>query len=282
MKQISTELTQHIAGEVTTVATCWKLTRKDSTQMGFTDHDEDITVSSLLYKSATGFTPTAVSSSSGLNVDNIDIEGVLSSTAISKDDILAGIYDYAEVEIFQVNYKAPDDGKITLRTGSIGEITIKDGQFIAEIRGLTQQLNQNITKIYSRNCRAELGDSKCGVNMTSRMHSGSVTEVTSRRIFTDSSRTEDAGTFNFGVITFTSGANNGLSMEVKRQTAAGEITLMLPMPYDINASDTYSIKEGCDKRISTCSSKFSNAINFRGEPHVPGMDKILQTSSTRS
>ncbi|MEQ1790313.1 MAG: DUF2163 domain-containing protein, partial [Rickettsiales bacterium] len=60
MKNISTALATHIAGEVTTLATCWKLTRRDNVVFGFTDHDADILVSSVIYKAASGFTPSAV------------------------------------------------------------------------------------------------------------------------------------------------------------------------------------------------------------------------------
>ena len=66
MKQISTQLAAHLAGEVTTLATCWKLTRRDTTIFGFTDHDQDIVYSGITYKAATGFTPTAIQNSGSL------------------------------------------------------------------------------------------------------------------------------------------------------------------------------------------------------------------------
>ena len=103
MKSLTTAMQLHLAGEVTTLATCWKLTRRDGAVMGFTDHDQSITVGEVTYQAESGFTPSAVHSSSALNVDNLDVEGMLDNAAISEADVLAGRYDYAEISIFRVN-----------------------------------------------------------------------------------------------------------------------------------------------------------------------------------
>lgn len=286
MKSISAGLAAHIAGEVTTLATCWKLTRTDSVVQGFTDHDRDIIFSGVTYKAATGFTPTAISTSAALNVDNLDVEGALDSTAIGDADILAGKYDFAEIEIFLLNYADLTQGALKLRRGWLGEVSLKNHQFTAEVRGLTQRLSQTIGELYSPSCRARLGDARCKVNLASHTVTGSATSVVDRQQFTDSARTEASGLFNFGKITFTGGANNGLSMEVKEYSykpgAGGTFILALPMPYVISASNGYSVHKGCDKTLSVCKSRFGNVVNFRGEPHVPGLDRSLETAGTRS
>lgn len=281
MKPISLSMKTHLSQEVTTLATCWKLTRRDGTVMGFTDHDRDITVGVVTYLAASGFTPTAVASASVLGVDNLDVEGMLSSGAIEDADLMAGLYDHAEISVFQVNYMDVSMGTLPLRTGWLGEVQMHGGRFVAEVRGLTQRLSQRIGIFYSPSCRAEFGDARCGVNLAGLTETGTITGVTSRAILQDSARAEQAGTFSFGTLTFTSGANAGLSMEVKI-FEPGEFTLFLPFPYDVEAGDAYSVTQGCDKTFETCSQRFSNAVNFRGEPHVPGTDRILETASTRS
>lgn len=86
----------------------------------------------------------------------------------------------------------------------------------------------------------------------------------------------DAGYFGAGKITMTSGASNGLSMEVKVYSP-GLITLQLQLPRTVTAGDTYSLVAGCGKRfIEDCVTRWANGINFGGEPHVPGMDKMFQ------
>ena len=34
--------------------------------------------------------------------------------------------------------------------------------------------------------------------------------------------------------------------------------------------------EGCDKSLATCAARFANALNFRGEPYLPGMDLLTR------
>ena len=281
MKTIPSALLAHLGSEVTTLATCWKLTRRDGTVFGFTDHDQPIAVSGVIYAASTGFTPTAIASSSALNVDNLDVEGMLDAGAITETDLLAGIYDYAAIEIFEVNYIAPDSGTLPLKSGWLGEVTCHEGRFVAEVRGLTQRLSQRVGELYSPACRAALGDSRCKVDMTSRTVTGTLTAVTSQSIVKDSARTEESGRYNFGTLSFSSGPNRGISMEVRNFTS-GVFTLVLPLPFLPVAGDLYRITEGCDKTFRTCSTRFGNAINFRGEPHVPGMDRMLETAATRS
>jgi uncharacterized phage protein (TIGR02218 family) len=285
MKQISTALETHISGEVTTLATCWKLKRQDNTIFGFTNLDRDIVFESVTYKANTGFTPSAIVNTSSLAVDNLDVEGMLSSGSITEIDILAGRYDFAEIEIFQVNYNDLTQGSLKLRRGWLGEVSLHKQQFVAEIRGLTQRLSQTIGELFSPSCRATLGDNRCKVNMSLHTVTGNITAATNSQIFQDSSRTELSDIFTFGTISFTSGANNGLSMEVKeylRISSIGRFQLVLPMPYTITVGDTYSLTKGCDKTIKTCFARYNNVTNFRGEPSVPGLDRMLETAGTRS
>ena len=281
MKTLPSTLSTHLQLDVTTLATCWKLTRRDGAVMGFTDHDRDLIVSGQSYVAATGFTPTAIAGSAGLAVDNLDVEGMLDSAAISEEDIHAGKYDHAEIEVFMVNYAAPADGILPLRTGWLGEVRYTSGKFVAEVRGLTQRLQQRVGELYSPGCRADFGDSRCKINLASVTTTGTLTGATSRTVLLDSARTENSGVFSFGRITFTSGANDGISMEIKQYTK-GKMVLALPLPYQPQAGDTYTITQGCDKNFATCKIRYSNAVNFRGEPHVPGLDRILETASTRS
>ena len=281
MKNISEELQGHLAGEVTMLATCWKLTRRGGFVLGFTDLDRDILFEGVNYIAASGFTASAVQSTTGMAVDNLDVEGMLTSEFISEDDLRAGLYDFAEVEVFMLNYSDITHGKLPLRTGWMGEVTYGSGHFTAEIRGLSQRLAQKIGSSYSPSCRASFGDAECGKVLDDYKASAIIVAVESRQKFTAAALTDEIGYYNYGVVKFTSGLNNGLAMEVK-EYRNGTLTLALPMAYDIAFSDTIEIWAGCDKSFATCCNKFSNASNFRGEPHIPGMDRILETAGTRS
>jgi len=286
MKQVSAGLCAHLAGEVTTLATCWKLKRRDDSVLGFTDHDVDIVFEGVSYQAQTGFTPAAIENSSSLSADNLDVEGMLSAGAITESDIMAGKYDFAEIEIFQVNYVDVSQGCLKLRRGWLGEVSLHRQQFVAEVRGLTQLLSQTIGELYSPSCRATLGDTRCKVDLAAHIVTGTLSNAGSSQEFTDVARTENSGRFDFGVVTFTSGANSGLSMEIKEHlkmvTEGGKFVLALPMPYPLLVGDAYSMSSGCDKTIATCHGRYANAVNFRGEPYVPGLDRMMETAGTRT
>ncbi len=274
MKSSTTQLTAHLAGETTTLATCWKVTRRDGEVFGFTDHDFDLTVDGQLYEARTGYTRSAVHTIANLAVDNLDIESALDSETLNAADLRAGVWDGAEVEIFLVNWSALSQGKIILKRGTIGQVDLKDTVFKAELRGLTQALSQQIVELYTPDCRADLGDSRCKVDLAVLTVVGRVTAATDRYGFTDASRTEAEGYWDGGLVTWTGGANVGRKMEVQT-FASGAFSLFLPMPGEIAIGDTYSLHPGCDKSFDSCRDRYANALNFRGEPHVPGSDKVL-------
>ncbi len=281
MQVLSEAMTAHLAQEVTTLATCWRIERKDAQVLRFTDHDADVLVAGEMYRSSSGISPSAISSQLGLAVDNLELEGMLSEAGIAEADVLSGLFDHASVRIFMVDYTAPDAGELPLKTGWLGEVRIKGGSFVAEIRGISSLLQQSIGQVYTSQCRAKLGDARCGVELSAVTVNGTVTEVEAAHAFRDAARGESKNYFAYGLVRFTSGANAGLSMEV-RAFSGGLFGLFLPMPHAMAEGDAYEAVAGCDKAFETCAGRFGNAVNFRGEPHVPGTDKMLETSATRS
>lgn len=85
----------------------------------------------------------------------------------------------------------------------------------------------------------------------------------------------DSGYFDFGILRMDSGLNAGLSMEI-RSYVPGQFTLELPFPSVVNIGDAYTAKAGCDTSFATCKNRFNNVVHFRGEPDLPGLDKIVQ------
>jgi uncharacterized phage protein (TIGR02218 family) len=185
------------------------------------------------------------------------------------------------VELFLVNYMAPAGGTLVLRTGWLGEVTLKGEQFVAEVRGLTQSLQQTVGEIYSATCRADLGDARCKVDLEDFTVTGAMTAVNGLYGFTDVSRMEDDSYFANGTVMFTSGPNDGLTVLVKEYVDK-QFYFALPLRVSPGIGDTYSAVAGCDKTHRTCVARFDNIVNFRGEPFVPGTDKLLETSTTRS
>lgn len=171
MKSASAGLISHLALNATTLATCWKVERRDGTLLGFTDHDQDIVFDagdgdgSLTYKAATGYTRTAIANTADLSVDNLEVESFLDSAAISDADLRAGRYDFAEVRIFVVNWADLAQGAIWLRRGTLGEVTTRDEIYTAELMGLTQRLSQVVGRTYTPECAVDLGSPGCGIEL---------------------------------------------------------------------------------------------------------------------
>jgi len=276
MKPVPVGLAAHYAGGTTTLARCWKITRTDGVVFGFTSADADLRIDGVLYEAASGgFTPSAIDGTADLSVDGLDARGFIDSATITEPDLRAGLWDSAFVEIFEVNYRNPGAGVLTLRTGWLGQVKTTAADFVAELRGLTQKLQQTVGRSVAAGCDADLGDVRCKVSLAAWTVAGAITAVASPARFTDSSRTEDADHFGGGRLAWLTGANAGLHVEVKA-FETGAFDLALPTPYPMAVGDTYSVYAGCRKRFTEdCVGKFANAVNFRGHPHVPGVDKTV-------
>ncbi len=280
MKTISPDLQAHLDGGATTLCNCWRLTRADGLVMGFTDHDRDLVFDGVTYEAAAGFTASALESSSGLAVDNLDILGALVSERLSESDLSAGLFDDAEIEIRRVNWNAPEQ-RVLLRKGNLGEVSRGAAGFTAELRGLAHRLNQPTGRLYQYACGADLGDRACGLDLDDAglKGAGTVVAAEDNRILTASGLDAYAeGWFERGRLRFTSGANAGAAIEVKLHAAtpAGvAIELWQACARSVEAGDAFEVTAGCDKQLGTCRAKFANALNFRGFPHMPGNDFVI-------
>ena len=277
MKKLTPELARHIASGVTTLCHCWKVTPQTQSAQGFTDHDRDIAFDGLTYKASSGFTASAMESALGLKADNLEVEGALSSAALDSSKIAAGVYDYAAVEIWRVNWMRPLE-RVLLRKGNLGEIRRTQNGFTAELRGLAHRLNAPTGRLYQNLCDADLGDVRCRVSLQDARFKREATVESPQSTGSFQSRALASFAKDFftgGKVQFLSGDNLGFSSEVRhhiKHAAHAEIILWQGAPSLLKAGDRFSITAGCDKRFATCRSKFNNGINFQGFPHMPGND----------
>lgn len=270
MKNLSPALRAHYAQGTTTLTTCWRATLSNGTVVAATALDHDLVLEGVTYRSTASFNASNVDSSAELNPDNLEVAGFLASPAITDADIHSGLWDYAAVEIFEVNYQDLAAGKNILRVGTLGEVKGGRSTFTAELRGLLQAYTRTIVRLTTKECTADLGDARCQKDLAALTVAGSVESVADNRVLADAARTEAADWFSGGKLSFTSGANAGLAMEVKR-SAPGTLELQQAMVFPIAAGDIYQVSAGCLKRFTEdCLGKHNNGVNFRGFPHLPG------------
>lgn len=280
MRQLPDGMQAHLDGGATTLCRCWRLTRNDGAVFGFTDHDRDLAFDATSFEAASGFAAGEMVSSLGLGVDNLDVAGALSSAHLDEDALAAGLFDAARVEIFVVNWADPAQ-RLRVRAGHLGEVSRTDTAFSAEIRGLAHALNQPQGRLFQYGCDADLGDARCAVDLDDPAYrgAGTVASVYDRASFAaDGLDGFAAGWFARGTVTWTSGGNAGLAMEIRSHRLSGALVtldLWQPMARAIAAGDGFVACAGCDKQFATCREKFANGLNFRGFPHMPGNDFVI-------
>lgn len=277
MKTFPSALTAHYAAQERTEATALRITRADAVVFAITTHDVPVTIDSVYYESAPGLDVTSIEQTAGTGVDNLELSVFGDDSVFTAPEALGGAWRNAAFEIFRYNWSSPGDGKNTLVAGTVGEVTLRNGAIVSELRGLQQYLQQPVGNVSTKTCRTRLGSAACGVNLAGYTFSATLTGVTSRQVFTATALGQATNYFTEGLLTWTSGANSGLSQKVKAFAAGGVITLSLPMLSPVLAGDGFDIVAGCTKRIDEdCAAKFGNVLNFQGEPHRPTLDDLVK------
>lgn len=285
MKSLSPAFQAHLDTGTTTLSWCWRITRADGAQLGFTDHDRMLTFDGTEFEPESGFAASEIRSTGDLAVDAQDAEGVLSSDRITETDIRDGLWDNATVELWRVNWAAPNQ-RVMMRRGAIGQIRRGRLAFVTEMRSLSHLLGQSVGRTFQATCDAALGDARCGVDLADPAHHGTgvVATILRDRAFTASDLGSfDSGWFGFGTLEWSSGANAERRAEVTGHGKSGDavsISLLEAPVRPIAEGDAFIIRAGCDKRLETCAAKFTNAASFRGFPHIPGQDTILRYATS--
>jgi uncharacterized phage protein (TIGR02218 family) len=280
MKTLAAPLATLAAQTVTTWAWALRVTRQDTTVYGFTSHDVDATIDSVLYKARPGLAVMSLRLSSGLSVDSMDLSTLDDGTTFTKLDVLGGRWRNARFLLFKYNWASPADGIDPMTAGTFGEVTLQRNTVRAELRGLQQFLQHAVGAATSKTCRYRLGvnngfDSRCPVVLASFTVTGTVTGVTNNQVFTDSALAQATGWFDEGLLTWDDGPNVGFTSRVKLFAAGGLITLGLPMLATVANGHNFTLSAGCRKRlIEDCKTKFNALLDFGGEPHAPTVDDL--------
>lgn len=271
-------MTAFLDAPLGTIAFCWRLERRDGICLGFTTHDRDLQRAGLRYRSAPGMLPSAIARSAGFDPDMVDVEGALTSDAVTADDLAAGRWDGAEVAIFMIDWTDPEGDKLPLARGTLGDVTSTGLGFTAELNGPTAALDRPVVEQTSPECRARLGDGRCRVDMASRTRIVGIAAVPEEGVVDVTAAASAPNAYAYGTLRWIAGANSGLVSLIRASTGV-RLTLREPPPFAIQEGDLVEISEGCDQAFESCRGRFGNAENFRGEPHLPGLDLLTRYGS---
>lgn len=259
-------------GELTSMALCWLLERADGAGIALTSHDQVLIRDGVRFDPTPGMAPASIARRLGLEPDESEVSGALSSDALDEQDLALGRWDTATVQLTALDWAAEGDDPIALLGGEIGSVAIDGDGFTADLHGAAASLDDPVCPATSAECRASFGDKKCRVDLAGRTLRAVVINAA------DGALTLDRGVddrFVFGRLRFMSGENCGISTVVL--AAGGTSVQVRDLPRaPVEAGCRVELREGCDKLFQTCITRFDNAANFRGEPHLPGNDLLTR------
>ncbi len=159
-------------------------------------------------------------------------------------------------------------GSVVLFTGRIGAVnSIERTSAQITVNSDLILLDLNMPRnVYSPSCQHVLYDSGCGLVKNAFGHAGTVGAGSTKTLIKWSGASSN---FAQGTILFSSGINNGVSVNIKSAVAGVSLGLSYAL---LNASapgDSFTAFWGCDHTKATCEDKFNNLANFRGFPYIP-------------
>jgi len=265
--------------ELETAATFWRVIRRDAVTLGFTAHDRDLWFDGVLHRAAPGMVPSAIRRSADFEPDSAEVEGALSHDSIAAGDLARGRFDGARVLIGVVDWETCE--REVLYRGTIGTVTEQAGTFSAALQSRKIELQRDPVPRTSPSCRAAFCGPGCTLSAARFSHDGTLTAFSLADNAATVTAAVPASQLEGGTLRWLDGPYAGLTMGIAGINGAA---LVLDMPLDQApaAGSRVLLREGCDRRLETCANRFANALNFQGEPHLPGNDLVTRYPSPAS
>lgn len=285
---VSAELAAFAAsGLEARAADLYTFTLATGTVLRWTNSDRAWTWGGQTYALGPGIRRTRIAWRMGLEVSECDVTitptdadlvgGVPLARAVTRGD-----FARAGVRLDRAYINPATNAIVGVRawyfSGRIGPIRAHERAFVATVRSPHAWLDQPVPRnVIQPECLNTLFDSVCGLNAAAHRVTGSVTGgVTAARNGFNTGLGQASGHFLHGRFRWLTGANAGRSAQVREHTQAnGSLWFAVGWPEAVVAGDTFEIWPGCDKRLTTCGTKFANAHRHRGFPSVPAAETTL-------
>jgi uncharacterized phage protein (TIGR02218 family) len=262
--------------ELETTATFWRVLRRDGVTLGFTGHDRDLWLDGVLHRAAPGMLPSAVRRTADLGADSVEVEGALTHDAISSADLAAGLFDGARVQLGIADWQTGE--LAVLYSGEIGGIGEEAAGFSAELLSAKSQLEIDPVPRSSPTCRARFCGPGCTLSAARFTHELRVATVDLAGNAVAFADGPGAERFRDGSLRWIDGPQAGQANAVV--DVQGEfVVLEQALDPALQTGTLARLREGCDHTIATCAARFTNAINFQGEPFLPGNDLLTRYPS---
>jgi uncharacterized phage protein (TIGR02218 family) len=269
------------------MADLYTFTLVDTTVLRYTSADIDITTGGNTFShNGPIISRSRTRVALGTAVDQLDLNITATAETLLSglpwlQAITNGALDGAEVKLERAFAASPEDaiagniaGTVNLFEGRVSETTTDSLTSKVIVRSWLELLNTPLPhNLYQPPCGNSLYDTGCGVSRAAYAAFGAVASGSTRQSI-NCGLGNPAGYFDIGEIVMTSGQNLGVIRTV-RSYAPGVVALAYPLPKPVSVGDTFTIYPGCDKRLTTCDTKFGNKPRFRGTPFVPVPETAL-------
>lgn len=273
MKALPVALAAHYASGSTTLAHALRIERKDGQVFAFTSADTDAVIGGVRYLAGPGLGISSLAATAGFAVDNLELTVFPDALVLTRESFIAKLWHGARFELLVYNWADLSMGIDVIKRGMVGETKLGDVAVSVELRSQRQALQQEVGEYTSQTCRNRLGDARCKVNLAPLTSIRAVATTADRYTVTLSGAAMPDDFFGEGTLAFLSGANAGVQLLV-RDYEAGVFKLGTPAPFDIAVGDSVRVVAGCRKRLQDCRDRYSNVLNMRAEPHLPGIDAL--------
>jgi uncharacterized phage protein (TIGR02218 family) len=221
--------------------------------------------------------PSAVRRTADLGADSVVVQGALTHDAISAEDLSAGRFDGAQVQLGIADWETGETA--LLYRGEIGAISEEAAGFSAELLSAKAQLDIDPVPRTSPTCRAQFCGPGCTLSEARFTHELRVASVDLAANAVAFASGPAAERFRDGNLRWIEGPLAGQATDIVE--VSGE---MLVLEHAIDASLAIGtlarLREGCDHTIATCAGRFANSINFQGEPFLPGNDLLTRAPAS--
>ena len=256
-----------------TVATFWRVERIDGVALGFASHDRDLWFDGLLHHAAPGMVPSAIRRTIMVEPDSAEMQGALDHAAIRADDLAAGRFDGAAVRVGLVDWETGESE--VLFAGTIGNVGQQGERFTAELLSAKAALERELIPRTAPTCRAAFCGPGCTLSGARFAHEATVAETDHERSAVRLSGSLDPALLLWGELRWIDGPQAGIAVGIVGEDGTWLILDRAP-PAVVPPVIRVLISEGCDHTLDTCATRFANAINFQGEPFLPGNDLLTR------
>ena len=154
---------EHFRG-ATTLCHCWRITSSSGDKVvRATDHDRQLIFQDEVFQPGLALEASALLRTVGLSPEPLDLSGALNAEGITEADLRAGVWDGAEVQIYRVDWLAPQHG-IWLWGGHMTSIEDQGSAFRVQFASGKSALERTMGRVYGRRCDATFGDHRCKVD----------------------------------------------------------------------------------------------------------------------